>query len=802
MENNNIFPQQNENIDIKKYLFLILRNWYWFFLTVTITVAIAYLYNRYSKDRYSLSCSIIVSDNDNGYGVESILDELTFLRRRRQQAVMENEMAILRSYKLAETALDHLDFDITYVSVGRRRIVESYLYTGSPFVVTCDSLEKLPKGLPFYVLILSESEYMLTTKAEEGIEYRGYFGEQLEMDRCEFTLNLRNPGQFRYVPSQSNYYYFIVNDKNSLIKQYSRMVELVLNDEKGTVLTLSMKGYVPEQMADYLNTLSSVYIQNNLDIKNEISVNAIHFIDEQLNSIVDSLDRASFRLQSFRSKNKLINLSQEGKTLYGELENYQKQKALLLINHNYYTYLLEYIKTGSDLSDVPAPSVIGISDQALNSLVNQLIELYMQKKQLQFTLQENNPKLVEMEYNIVNIKKGLEENIRNLIQGNNLQISQINKKIKQIEGQVEAFPYTEREMLNIQREFNINDEIYTFLLQKRAEAGIKKASNTSDSRILDIARSENAIMIAPKKRNNYMMALLAGILMPLVIILLIDFFNNTIRDRREIENLTKIPILGSIGHNTGDSDIPVFDKPKSALAESYRSLRANLAFMMKENTRIIAITSTISGEGKSFCAVNLAIIYALAGKKTLLLSMDLRKPKIHKIFNVSNERGLSTTFIGQGKFKDVVFPTNIENLHIVTSGPIPPNPAELIESDTAKDFFASIRNSYDIIIIDTPPVAIVSDAISIGRYADINLFIIRQNYTTREVVKLLNEFNEKSLLSNLAIVFNDVHYPGYYGYSYHYGYSYRYGYSYGYGQGYYGEEPVKRSFLRKLFMRR
>ncbi|MBN1186308.1 MAG: polysaccharide biosynthesis tyrosine autokinase [Bacteroidales bacterium] len=802
MENNNIIPQQSENIDIKKYFFLILRNWYWFFLTVTIAVAIAYLYNRYSKDQYSLSCSLIISDNDYGYGVESILDELSFLRRRRQQAVIENEMAILRSYYLAGLALEELDFDVTYVSVGRRRIAESFMYTNSPFVVTYDSIQRVPVGRPVYVQVLSKEEYALYIKGDEENEYRGKFGEGLDADNMKFTINLRSPGTFSFNPNNSNRFYFIINDKNSLINRFSKRLELSLNDEKGTVLTLSMKGYVPQQLADYLNTISRVYIQNNLDIKNEISINAIHFIDEQLSSVVDSLDRTSFRLQSFRSQNRLINLSQEGTTLYKELDDYTKNKALLQLNQNYYNYLLDYIKTGSDLSDITVPSIIGINDATLNSLVNDLIDLYIKKRQYQFTLQENNPKLAETDYQINNIKKGLEENIRNLIQSNKLQIAQIDKKINQIENQVEAFPYTERQMLNIQREFNINDEIYTFLLQKRAEAGIKKASNTSDSRMLDSARPENAALIAPKKQNNLMMAFLAGILIPLVIILLKDLLNDRIRDRKEIEHLTKIPIIGSIGHNTIDTDIPVHEKPKSALAESYRSLRANLSFMMKAETKqIIAITSTISGEGKSFCAVNLAVIFALAGKKTLLLSMDLRKPRIHKMFDAGNEKGLSTLFIGQSKLEEIILPTHIENLSIITSGPIPPNPAELIESDNARKFFASMKEKYDMVIIDTPPVAIVSDAISVGRYADINLFVMRQNYTSREVVKLLNELNEKSILGNLAIVFNDVHFPGYYGYNYHYGYSYRYGYNYGYGQGYYGEEPIKRSFLKKLFMK-
>ena len=234
-----------------------------------------------------------------------------------------------------------------------------------------------------------------------------------------------------------------------------------------------------------------------------------------------------------------------------------------------------------------------------------------------------------------NLRMDILENVNNLIEANHISLGGLNKRMTALEKEIQKLPSTERQLINIQREFNINDQIYTFLLEKRAEAGITKASNTSDHRLLDIARPENALMIKPKTSMNYMMALVLGGLLPLMLLILIEYFNNKIVDKKDIEQQTSVPILGSVGHNEKSFDLPVFENPKSALAESFRSLRANLQYLLKnERHKIISISSTISGEGKTFCAANLAAILAMAGHKTLLVSLDLRKPKIHKIFRL------------------------------------------------------------------------------------------------------------------------------------------------------------------------
>jgi len=367
---------------------------------------------------------------------------------------------------------------------------------------------------------------------------------------------------------------------------------------------------------------------------------------------------------------------------------------------------------------------------------------------------------------------------------------------------VQKLPGTERQMIDIQRKFTINDQIYTFLLEKRAEAGITRASNTSDHKILDIARPENAVIVKPKISINYMMALVIGGAFPLLLIILIEFFDNKINSRKDIENSTNVPVLGSIGHNKNISELPVIETPKSALTESFRALRANLKFLLKEKERkVIAISSTISGEGKTFCSVNLAAIIAMSGKKTLLISLDLRKPKIHKIFNLENQEGVSTYLIGKSDYTSIIHKTNINNLFVATSGPVPPNPAELIGAEEMAVFIDKLKKDFDNIIIDTPPVAVVSDALLLKDFVDIYLFMVRQDFSNKNVLQLLNNLYTKRDIKNMYILINDVQVKGYYGYNY-YGYDYGYGYEY-YGKGYYSDDETVSSTekLKTLYRR-
>lgn len=794
---NNIQFHEEDGIDIKKYVFLILSHWWWFAVVIFISLTIAYLVNRYSQEVYMANCSIVIGEPDTRVGsVESILDELARAKGKKRKAVVENEITILKSYKLASEALRRLDFGITYLAIGRRNIAERQLYNTSPFIVYVnDSTNRsLPTG-NFNVTIVSEKQFIFGSN--DDLEKTINFNDPFKIDSLEMVIRLRYPERFRFESQASNKYSFRFNNLNSMANLFRNLLTVEVNSEKGSILLLSMTGYVPDQISDYLNMLCKVYVSNNLEYKNITSESTIKFIDEQLRGIVDSLEYTGLRLQEFRSKNKVINLSKEGSFLFEKMQNLQSEMAKLDIQDRYYKYLQDYIKEKKDFSDVVAPSIVGIGDQLLNSLVAELNRLNLQRRNLNLTMVDNSPQISILNNNIQNTREALYENLVSLRASNRIAITDIENRVSNIEVEVKKLPSTERQLMNIEREFTINDQIYTFLLEKRAEAGITKASNTSDHKILDVSRSENVVKIKPMALTNYLISLVVGGLFPLVLLILKQFFNNRIVDRKQLEAQLKTSIIGNIGHNSTNSELSVIESPRASISESFRAMRTNLQYILKEgDSKVVALTSGISGEGKTFTSTNLASIISMAGNKTLLVSLDLRRPKVHKIFNLSNDIGISTYLIGKSNFEEIIRPTNIDQLYVVSSGPIPPNPSELLSSDKMKHFIEKASSMFDYVILDTPPIGIVTDTLILSDLIESLLFVIRHNYSDRQVVQLVNELHGRKVFKNISVVMNDIKVSGYYGYSYRYDY----GYGYNYSREYYSDSAIKsKKWYKRLF---
>ncbi|MFA6400747.1 MAG: polysaccharide biosynthesis tyrosine autokinase [Salinivirgaceae bacterium] len=790
---------KEETIDIKKYIFKILNNWYWFALAVFLSTSTAYIINRYSDRIYQVNSSLLIKETDNksGYGSEMIQGLELF----KQGTNLKNQMGILKSFELHRKVVAELDFEITYYGVGRIRDPE--LYRPERLKVNFDTSHYQHYGVPVYIKIISSELYELKVEEEISIKQQLKFGEQFVNDYFSFNITIRNPEGF--YESQTDEYYFYINNPISLANQYRNKLGINLQDEEGTILTLSTTGYVPEKEVLYLNKLAEVFIRSELEEKNQIAINTIRFIDEQIIAVVDSLSVAEGKLEDFRTENRIIDISQEGRSLYDQYEKLDNEKAVLSIEAKYYNYLVNYLSSRKENEDVIVPTSVGVRDQLLMNLIIQLNTLNSERIVLKLQTVKTNPKLDILDRRIEEVRKMIDENVKNLVQTNQMTIDDLDHRIKILNQDIEKLPYNERKLINIQRRFNLSDQIYTYLLEKRAEAGINRASNLPNARVLDQARVDQAGLIAPKTRLNYMISLIIGLLIPFLIIVLKDYFNNRILSKKDVEARTKAPILGVIGHNSKDTELVVFDNPKSAISESFRTIKTNLQYLLlNEQSKVITVTSTVSGEGKTFCSLNLASIIALTDKKTLLIGMDLRKPRIHRHFGLDNSVGMSTYLIGKASIEDIIVKTKIEGLSVVVSGPIPPNPAKLLETEALLHFMQYARMNFDYVIVDTPPIALVSDALIFSKNSDVNIFVIRQNYSHKDVLDLINELNSKPNIPEFSILINDVQMPGYYGtkYGYNYGYSYGYGYGYGYGEGYYDDEekeiPLFEKFLNRF----
>lgn len=796
-------PIDDDSIDFKRYLSLFLSNWYWFAIALFITLGIAYAKNRYSEEIYTVSSTLLIKDDQFGGGNAGLTNIFPGTNAFKSEQNLKNEIGILRSFSLNYRVMKELpDFHIVYVSVGRRGIAETRLYKNSPFKVVYDSLENQSIGVPVTIKIFSSDSYKIEIDGDNDFSKTLSFGERFNEMGFDFTV-FPSKGLFSFNPDASNRYYFYFVNPAGLANQYRGKLSIAPIEEEATLVTLSVSGYAPEQEADYLNKLMEVYLQQGLEVKNETAENTIKFIDGQIGSISDSLNKVESNLENFRLSNRLIDLSQEGLNIQNRLENYGNERSALLLQKQYYLYLKEYVSSKNETGDIVSPGAMGVENGSLERLVAELAGLQKQKNIMKVNISEDLPAVKIIDNGINDIKALIVENINSSMQNIDNAIKNSEHRISLVENELNKLPGTERRLINIQRKFDLNNTVYNYLLEKKAEAGIAKASTVSDNRIIDRAESINSARIGPKSRQNYIKGLMLGLSIPAILILLIDFLNNKIIDKKDIEKRTKSPIVGTIGHNKLKTEVPVAEKPGSTLAESFRSVRTNLKYFIKDiQNPVISVSSTISSEGKTFISANLAAIIASNSKKVLLVGLDLRKPRIHKIFGINNSTGISNYLISQERFENIIFQTDIENLWYAPSGPVPPNPAELIDSQEMIEFIKKAKKQFDYIIIDTPPIALVTDALLVSPLTDFYLFVVRQRFTSKNTLGLIEELHRNENLKSLGIIINDINLSGYYGYGLRYGYSGGYGYYYGYnyygnygrygksdsGKGYYTEE--------------
>jgi tyrosine-protein kinase Etk/Wzc len=786
-ENNQPFLPDGDNIDMKRYLSLFISNWYWFGIGLLISISLAYAINRYSSEVYTVTSTLLIQDDqftNAKSGLGSIIPGGDIFKSGQN---INNEIGILKSYSLNYRVIKNLpEFQIVYMSVGRRGIAETQLYNVSPFIVIPKSIESQPKNYIVKITILSNEKLNLVIDGITDVDTVIKFGARYSKNGFDFVIKLRDSLNNSYTKNElSNRYYFYFDSPERQANIYRNKLKINIVNEGASLVTMSVSGFVAQQEADYLNKLMDLYINYGLEFKNATADSTITFINTQLGIISDSLAKAEDKLKRFKLSNRILDITGEGSIIRTRIERHDNEKSAIELQLKYYDYLNDYVESKNESGDIVSPSMMGVSDQVLIELVKNLAMAQKKRKQLAFNLHGEMPAISYTDNEIELARASLKENLKNSVKSIYISLDNVNKLISDANQELMKLPETERLMIGIQRKFDLNNSVYTYLLEKRAEASIAMASTVSENRIIDRAISYNASLIRPQKGKNNSFAILFGLLIPGLLIFMIDFLNNKIIDKKDIEKSTKAPILGFISHNTDINDIPVVSKPGSTLSESFRSVRTSLKYYVKDSEPIIiSVTSTISSEGKTFISVNLASIVAMLGKKVLLIGLDLRKPRIHKVFNMENEEGMSSYLSNNCEYKDVIKETSINNLFYAPSGAIPPNPAELIETDRMATFFAKAKIEFDFIIIDTPPVAVVADAFILSKYADINIFVVRQRYTSKNTLTLIDEFYKGGKFKNLAIIINDISLSGYYGYGLRYGYSIGYGYSYGYN--YYG----------------
>lgn len=798
-ETTNYKPQQStdeQSIDIKQLIYICLSHWYLFVIFVVLALAVGFVINRYKPSVYQTSGTVLIK-SDQAFDPTSLMTNLNTGKSN-----VENEMAILRSYSLAERTIKKMNLEVTYSEKGRVATLE--LYKTAPFTVEFDRSVPQAVGLTYEITAFNTEAFSLHGTSEFLTKYDYVLCQTLqsvpqkvdvvtECKQGEWIDNGYN--RFRivlnenYNPEKDNSrkLYFRLNSYPSLVRQLSSYT-VSATSKQSSVVSIVMNGSNPGKIVEFTNMLMNEYVNRGLEKKNLVSENTIRFIDEELTGIQESLGSAASELKEFRTQNDLMNLDMQATQIYNNIQALERERAEMTVNVKIYKRLQDYIKEQiDDPENLAAPSTMGIADPLLNQLVRDLVTLSQTKATQLLTQTEQHPQIVKLNEQIVTTKKTLLETINNLVINADMSLDEINKRIAKAVSETKVLPEKQQQLINYQRNFNFNDETYKYLMQRRAEAQILKASNTPDNEVLDVARLERTVRIAPRTSMNYLIALILGLLIPAVYLFLKDFFNVSISDRKDVEKLTSYPIVGQVAQTNSKDPLVVVNSPKSPIAESFRSIRTNVEFITQgKNQSTILVTGDMQSIGKTFNAINVASIYALYGKKTVLLGFDLRKPKLFKEFGLNNNIGLSSFLSNKEPFESIIQSTTaIPSLDIITSGPIPPNPAELIASEKCDELFKLLRERYDYIIIDTPPVGLVTDAFLLMKHSDVNLFIVRQGVTNKNIFgTIIKDMESRGL--KMSIVLNGIQTNKGYGYGYGKKYGYGYGYAYGYGYGRYG----------------
>ncbi len=786
-----------------------------FYLVAAVVLLIAaFIYNKTATVLFQNTTTVMISEKEkNAFaGGQDFMSGMALLSG---QMNIDNEIEILSSFSIIKEAVQRMDMKTSIYSyekslfsdlLEKTNFVEkTEQYETSPIRVVVDPTQSQATYLPFYIEFIDDNSFQIYTKNQKDpitlfnyiddkitgqkpykyFKYKYSFGQEIKTEYCSFQILKTEHFDKNFTKDRA--LYFFMHNTNFLTFDYQNYLTVEPISQTASIIRLSLRGTNYYRVTDYLNTLSSVFLDRNLQKKNNAAASTVSFIDAQISEFKDSLSTAEANLKSFRTSHQVMDLSFQGQQVFSKLDDLESEKAALREQQRYYIYLKDYFNKNKDISDMVAPSM-NVVDPILTNLVSELMSVNSERAS-RLGGDENEDNIMLRNYNvrIENLKKTIKENVDNSLTTIRSSMNELDYRINKLSGQISTMPKTELQLKGIERKFELNSTIYTFLLQKRSEAQITKASSMPDYDVIEPARAISPKAVSPKKKLNLLVALFLAFLIPTGYILVIDFFNNRISEIEEIEAMADKPILGKVFHNFRKTSLVVAQKPNSTVAESFRSVRTNFQFFDHSGKKqVVLLTSSASGDGKSFCAINFASTLALNGHKTVLLEFDLRRPKIHQEFGASNMIGISSFLIDKAVIDDIILPTEIENLDLISAGPAAPNPAELIASERTTEFLETLKEMYDYIIIDSAPVGIVSETFLLMKYSDVNIFVVRLDYTIRDAFRNALKGLRNNGFTNYSVLINDLNIR-------------KESYKYGYDNKYYNEDGG--GFFSRLFKR-
>jgi capsular exopolysaccharide synthesis family protein len=686
---------------------------------------------------------------------------------------------------------------VEYISKGRFRTRN--LYKESPITITPEYIATEAYGIDFKIKLGLDGSVEITEDDNilgDDFKVRGRIGEPIRHNLFFITIY---DNESTYSGSDL---YFRFRSKEGLTSDFANRIGLNFITEGSSVLEIALASETPARDVDFINKLCEVYLISNLERKNDAATRTIEFIDKQLAFVSDSLTRSQDQLTEFRKKNNIINVQTFSEELIQKATVYDGELVQMKLRESYLNYLSKYIKSNLDDGSIVAPTSLGLNEPLLMELINRINDLILRKNEIT----EKNLYYAKYTREITSLKSAINEVVRNMQVSQNIEKSDLDARLSILKDEIGKLPEKELTMIGIERNYRMNDSYYTLFLQKRAEAQILKASNTPDNNILDKARTTSVTNSADRSRTT-MMFLVLGLLIPTIFVILKQMMNSTIRSNKDVIKYCSFPLIGMVRHTTTESPYIVANNPRSSFTEMFRIIRTRIEFLVKRKTDItIMVTSSESGDGKTYFCINLACIYAMASQKTLLIDMDIRKPSVFSRLGCSNALGLSNYLAGQCDLDEIIVRPEGAEFDFITAGTVPPNAGELIRSANLASMMTELRRRYSFIVVDTSPIGVVADAYSFAALSDVNLFVIRNEKTNKNFVRNLTTQLQADKVNEFYAILNDINidsssYSSYYSKRYTYGnrrnYSYGgygdYGYGYGYGYGSSGSGKKKKN---------
>ena len=794
---------KEENIDVKELLFKYLIHWPWFVGAVIACLIAAWVYLYMSTPVYNISATVLIKDDKKGgsAGMLSGLESLGLDGMISSSQNIDNEIEVLHSKTIAKEVVENLGLYISYMDEDE--FPSRNMYKTSPVQVSLTPQEADLLEKPMIVEMALQPQGSMDVNVKIGDdEYQKHF-EKLpavfptDRGTLAFFLTSDSISSSKRTLEETigsekitRNITATINNPLAVAKAYCKNMTIEPTSKTTSVAVISLKNSNVQRGKDFINKLLEMYNINTNNDKNEVAQKTAEFINERIGIISKELGSTEKDLESFKRGAGITDLTSDAQIALTGSAEYEKKRVENQTQINLLQDLQKYMQNeGYEV----LPSNIGLQDLNLAAAINRYNEVLVERKRLLRTSTENNPTIINLDTSIGAMKENVQVSLDRVLRGLFITKADLDREASRYSRRISEAPGQEREFVSIARQQEIKAGLYLMLLQKREENAITLAATANNAKIIDDAIADDT-PVSPRGKIIYLVALVLGIGIPVGIIYLLELTKFKIEGRSDVEKLTCVPIVGDIPlTDEKQGTIAVFENHNNLMSETFRNIRTNLQFMLENDKKVILVTSTVSGEGKSFISANLAISLSLLGKKVVIVGLDIRKPGLNKVFNIPRKEVGITQYLAnpEKNLMDLVQLSDVsKNLYILLGGTVPPNPTELLARDGLDKAIETLKKNFDYVILDTAPVGMVTDTLLIGRVADLSVYVCRADYTHKNEYTLINELAEKDKLPNLCTVINGLdlkrrkygYYYGYGKYGKYYGYGKRYGYGYGYGE--------------------